>query len=1079
MALQYIPCAQDDNNGEQITRNFLMSSLANTDGILLGNYHLPGDNGTWECDLVLFNQRGVWIIEVKDWRGRIHIDQVNWQREDGLIHHSPLTSVETKAKKLAAVLENAGFRNISVVGLVVLAQSSAELLNTDGVKIREPHEEKVFHLDARLTRALTRRNYLSRLTNKELSMELIQKIVSMLLPRKIDPEQERIKDSYHAASMSKSAYQGPRIYLSHSSEDNEFGVRLVEDLRRALGDDSAIWYDIQGGLHLGETWWQRTAEELTSRDVFIVILSPNAMDSRLVKSEIDMALKQNKLIIPVLYKPCEIPAYLRTIQYVSFLTPRTYQGAFNTLLAALGQLTDSKTRSSTSRRIDQEAVFQPPRIFTAHSHEDNDFGAKLVQDLRRVLGEDTSVWYDTAGGLRGGDSWWRKIVEELTSRNFFIVILSPDAMASKWVDAEIDLAWRQNSSEDGRRIIPVLYRQCKIRDDLATLQVISFLPPKTYDAAFNELLIALGLSVNEEVFGRVSEANIKRWLDEGNAHYRANRFEEALVAYERAIQLEPNSALAYYNKGRVLSSLERYQEAQQQYQRALEIFEALGDRADMASSYHQLGILAYLEGDYQEARRQYQRALEIFEELGDRADMARGYHQLGILAQQQGDYQEAQQQYQRSLEIFEEQLGNRADMAKSYHQLGILAYLQGDYQEALATFNQALELNPRDTDTWTQKGATLVNLRRYEEALASLDQALFLDPNLADIWNEKGRVLATLERYEEALATFDQALSLNPKDNDAWTQKGITLINLKRYEEALAAFDHALVLDPNLPNVWTLRGITYRTLERYEEALAAFDHALELKPEDATTFYYRGNTYVALKYFQQALADYSRAIELNPTYSQAYYERGWAYADMNRYQEAIADFDQTLKLAPNTMIYYSRGLAYAHLKQYEPAIADYDHALELDSKNVHAYNSRGLAYADLKQYEPAIEDFNQVIALDPQLAWAYAQRGEIYSSTKQYERAIEDFNRALELDPYIAWAFANRGLAYASLVSTKEPLKTIPMPFSWTLTRPMSTITVVSLMSTFWNIKGPLRITATLSNSIPNLSMFIMPSLGR
>jgi len=999
MALQYIPCAQDDNNGEQITRNFLMSSLANTDGILLGNYHLPGDNGTWECDLVLFNQRGVWIIEVKDWRGRIHIDQVNWQREDGLIHHSPLTSVETKAKKLAAVLENAGFRNISVVGLVVLAQSSAELLNTDGVKIREPHEEKVFHLDARLTRALTRRNYLSRLTNKELSMELIQKIVSMLLPRKIDPEQERIKDSYHAASMSKSAYQGPRIYLSHSSEDNEFGVRLVEDLRRALGDDSAIWYDIQGGLHLGETWWQRTAEELTSRDVFIVILSPNAMDSRLVKSEIDMALKQNKLIIPVLYKPCEIPAYLRTIQYVSFLTPRTYQGAFNTLLAALGQLTDSKTRSSTSRRIDQEAVFQPPRIFTAHSHEDNDFGAKLVQDLRRVLGEDTSVWYDTAGGLRGGDSWWRKIVEELTSRNFFIVILSPDAMASKWVDAEIDLAWRQNSSEDGRRIIPVLYRQCKIRDDLATLQVISFLPPKTYDAAFNELLIALGLSVNEEVFGRVSEANIKRWLDEGNAHYRANRFEEALVAYERAIQLEPNSALAYYNKGRVLSSLERYQEAQQQYQ--------------------------------------------------------------------------------RSLEIFEEQLGNRADMAKSYHQLGILAYLQGDYQEALATFNQALELNPRDTDTWTQKGATLVNLRRYEEALASLDQALFLDPNLADIWNEKGRVLATLERYEEALATFDQALSLNPKDNDAWTQKGITLINLKRYEEALAAFDHALVLDPNLPNVWTLRGITYRTLERYEEALAAFDHALELKPEDATTFYYRGNTYVALKYFQQALADYSRAIELNPTYSQAYYERGWAYADMNRYQEAIADFDQTLKLAPNTMIYYSRGLAYAHLKQYEPAIADYDHALELDSKNVHAYNSRGLAYADLKQYEPAIEDFNQVIALDPQLAWAYAQRGEIYSSTKQYERAIEDFNRALELDPYIAWAFANRGLAYASLVSTKEPLKTIPMPFSWTLTRPMSTITVVSLMSTFWNIKGPLRITATLSNSIPNLSMFIMPSLGR
>jgi hypothetical protein len=35
MTLQYIPCAQNDNKGEQITRNFLMSSLAYADGVLL------------------------------------------------------------------------------------------------------------------------------------------------------------------------------------------------------------------------------------------------------------------------------------------------------------------------------------------------------------------------------------------------------------------------------------------------------------------------------------------------------------------------------------------------------------------------------------------------------------------------------------------------------------------------------------------------------------------------------------------------------------------------------------------------------------------------------------------------------------------------------------------------------------------------------------------------------------------------------------------------------------------------------------------------------------------------------------
>jgi serine/threonine protein kinase len=196
MVLQYIPCAPNDNKGEQIARNFLLSSLNHTYGTLLGNYHLPVNNGTRECDLVLFNRRGIWIIEVKNWRGRIIIDQVNWQRDDGLIQHSPLISVETKAKILASVLENRRFFNVSVVGLVVVIQPNAELLNTAEIKSREPRKDKIFSLDDRLIRALTGPHYLYQSGNRDLSKALIEEIVHMLLPRYIDLEQERIGDSY-------------------------------------------------------------------------------------------------------------------------------------------------------------------------------------------------------------------------------------------------------------------------------------------------------------------------------------------------------------------------------------------------------------------------------------------------------------------------------------------------------------------------------------------------------------------------------------------------------------------------------------------------------------------------------------------------------------------------------------------------------------------------------------------------------------------------------------------------------------------------------------------------------------------
>ena len=63
----------------------------------------------------------------------------------------------------------------------------------------------------------------------------------------------------------------------------------------------------------------------------------------------------------------------------------------------------------------------PLRLFISHSSQDHHFCLQLVEDLRSVLGNEDAVWYDAHGGLHGGDAWWRKIVQELKSRNTFII----------------------------------------------------------------------------------------------------------------------------------------------------------------------------------------------------------------------------------------------------------------------------------------------------------------------------------------------------------------------------------------------------------------------------------------------------------------------------------------------------------------------------------------------------------------------------------------------------------------------------------------------------------------------------------
>jgi tetratricopeptide (TPR) repeat protein len=143
---------------------------------------------------------------------------------------------------------------------------------------------------------------------------------------------------------------GPRVFISHSSKDNAFGVKLAADLRARLGNISDVFYDSDGhpedeyqdGLLGGDKWVERLEHELTARDVFVVILSPPALASRWVKMEIYTALAQelgskglNKSLVPVVHETTEAGAFLSQYQWVSFLPGRSYGAALTELEAAV------------------------------------------------------------------------------------------------------------------------------------------------------------------------------------------------------------------------------------------------------------------------------------------------------------------------------------------------------------------------------------------------------------------------------------------------------------------------------------------------------------------------------------------------------------------------------------------------------------------------------------------------------------------------------------------------------------------------------------------------------------------------
>ncbi|MGZ3624469.1 MAG: protein kinase domain-containing protein, partial [Ktedonobacteraceae bacterium] len=57
------------------------------------------------------------------------------------------------------------------------------------------------------------------------------------------------------------------------------------------------------------------------------------------------------------------------------------------------------------------------------------------------------------------------------------------------------------------------------------------------------------------------EKTAQHWFDEGRSLTSRRKYEEALIAYEQAIRLDPNDGTTYNHKGAVLYKLQRYEEA--------------------------------------------------------------------------------------------------------------------------------------------------------------------------------------------------------------------------------------------------------------------------------------------------------------------------------------------------------------------------------------------------------------------------------------------------------------------------------------------------------------------------------------
>jgi TolB-like protein/Tfp pilus assembly protein PilF len=305
--------------------------------------------------------------------------------------------------------------------------------------------------------------------------------------------------------------------------------------------------------------------------------------------------------------------------------------------------------------------------------------------------------------------------------------------------------------------------QVRVNVQLVNAQTDSHLWADTYDRKLTDIFgveseIAKGIaeSLQAKLTGREEQALAVKPTNNPEAYdaylrglafdargtYSNDAVRKAIGFYERAVQLDPEFALAW----------------------------ARLSRAD-ALLYFNFG------GDPTAARRDAaKRAVDAAQKLqpdSPETMLALGYYQYWVLL----DYELAETTFKRVKKM----LPGSSEVAVG---IALTARRQGNWDESVAYWDQGHALDPRNLDVIYQAAGTYAALRQFPTALKLYDRALDIVPNDPDVMASKANIYQAEGDLEQAGKFLSQINAQTPSEN-AFIIKMIQLRLERNHGEAI------------------------------------------------------------------------------------------------------------------------------------------------------------------------------------------------------------------------------------------------------------------------------------------------------
>lgn len=507
------------------------------------------------------------------------------------------------------------------------------------------------------------------------------------------------------------------------------------------------------------------------------------------------------------------------------------------------------------------------------------------------------------------------------------------------------------------------------------------------------------------VLDRQAELNHERALQhfiEGVTFDAKDRYADAILEYQEALQYEPNAAI-YYALSRDYALLGKHLRASEAAREAVRM-----DSTKIA--YHENLAAIYLSLFQQDlAIKEYEAVLRL-----DSTYLS-GWYNLARLHQPSRPL--------KALDIYERLLDRNPEEWDILLQSAELCNTLGRFEKAAGYYRRMLEIDPGNRPLQRQLAETYSKAGRIDEAVKLLEAMLDVDQNDYELTAILGEVYLERREYGKAAPLFESLLKSQKANPEIRLRVGVAYVGQVQRDSSFAPkakeiFEQLRTVLPKDYRVFWYLGII--ALNEKQDSLAGeyFEQVTSLDERNAEAWWYMGYNCFERNDFQRLLQKMERARTLFPTDARFYMLTGLAYSRQGQSEAAVEMLEKAYKLNPRDVSTLSQlALTYDGMRKWQQSDSLYEEALRIDAKNPLILNNFSYSLSERElQLDRALKMATQAVEAEPEnasyldtLGWVFFKIGKYVEAESYLAKAVATGNASAVVHEHLGDAYYKLG----------------------------------------------------------------------